>query len=70
MIKKNWGHWLEKTARFEISNSQGKQNTVIATDRCSAEIAIWQKKTFLRCKSPGYVVQILSSKNKFERVQF
>ena len=46
MIKKNWGHWLEKTARFEISNSQGKQNTILATDRCSAEIAIWQKKNF------------------------
>ena len=46
MIKKNWGHWLEKTARFEISNPKGKQNTVIDTDRCSAEIAIWKKKNF------------------------
>ena len=33
-------------ARFEIYNSQGTQNTEIATDRCSTKIALWKKHFF------------------------
>ena len=30
----------KKTARFGVCNSQGTQNTAIATERCSVELTV------------------------------